>query len=193
MATGSCSKTRLGDGDEASLRQSRLPVAIGGISNSVQFMIGGAMLMMWFWLGIVLAVSELVIPGLVVVFVGLAALTVALLLFTGVIVSLPAQLIAWFGLSIVYTLTLRMLVLHFYPTDTVKQQIDDDQQDVGRRASVLEAISGNRPGRIAVGGSTWAAVLPRDEEATPGQEVIITGRDGLTCTVQNIDTKVEST
>jgi membrane protein implicated in regulation of membrane protease activity len=156
-------------------------------------MIVGEMLVMWFWLGIVLAVSELVLPGLVVVFVGLAALTVALLMYTGVIVSLPAQLIAWFGLSIIYTLTLRMLVLHFYPTDTVKQQINDDVDDVGRRVSVLEAISGNSPGRIVFGESTWAAVLPLDEEAIPGQEVVITGRDGLTFSVRNIDTKVEST
>ena len=138
---------------------------------------------MWLWLGIILAFAEFIVPGLVVIFVGLGALTVALLISVGLIESLPAQFATWFATSIVYTLFLRMLVLRFYPTDTVKQNIDDITQDIGRRVRVIEKISGTTPGRIEHRESTWMAILPKGEEASPGEEVTITCRDQLTWTV----------
>jgi membrane protein implicated in regulation of membrane protease activity len=143
----------------------------------------------WLWFGIVLALAEFVVPGLVVVFVGMGAMTVALFLSLGWIENLPAQFTTWFIASMFYTLFLRMAVLHYFPMDTVRQEIDDIKQDIGTLARVTEKISGSEAGRIQHRESTWPATLPASQEALPGEEVRITGRDNLTWKVELPNTK----
>ncbi|MFP6665056.1 MAG: NfeD family protein [Deltaproteobacteria bacterium] len=143
----------------------------------------------WLWFGLVLALAEFVVPGLVVVFVGMGAMTVALFLSLGWIEHLPAQFTTWFIASMLYTVFLRMAVLHFFPMDTIRQEIDDIKQDIGTRARVTEKISGSAAGRIQHRESTWPAILPDSQEALPGEEVRITGRDNLTWKVELPNTK----
>ncbi len=78
----------------------------------------------WFWwiLGSVLVLAEFLLPGLVVVFVGLGALTVAALNYFGFVTTIIPQFLTWFVSSIIYCFTLRLLVIKIYPSDVVKMR-----------------------------------------------------------------------
>ena len=147
------------------------------------------MLSLWFWFGIILMFAEFILPGLVVVFVGLGAMTVALLLQMGIIESIPAQFTVWFMSSIFYTLTLRMVVLHFYPMDTTRQNIDGIKEDIGRTAQVIEPIKGDQAGRIAHRESTWSAIMEDNQTAEVGDEVVLVQRTNITWLVKKSENK----
>ncbi|TDJ08925.1 MAG: NfeD family protein [Deltaproteobacteria bacterium] len=140
----------------------------------------------WLVFGAVCIISELLLPGLVMVFVGLGALTVALGLYLGHIVGLPAQFITFFISSIIYVFTLRLLVLRFVPTDTVKENIDEDEQIIGQIVTVCEAIPPGGNGRIMHGDSTWQAKSSHTDEILKGEQVKIVGRENITLIVEKI-------
>jgi len=82
----------------------------------------------WLGSGIFLMAIEFLVPGLVMVFVGLGALTVALGMQLGYIDEIPQQFTTFFISSIIYLLTLRFLVLRFVPSVTRKENIDEDEE-----------------------------------------------------------------
>lgn len=143
-------------------------------------------LKIWLLVGVLLVFSELIVPGLVTVFLGLAALTVAGLLHLHYIESLAAQLSSWFIISTVYIFSLRILVMRFYPTDTEKQNIDEDKMMIGRQVDVIETISAGSPGRVRFGESTWTAVFSGEGEIFPGEKVLIVSRDNISWVVQRV-------
>lgn len=140
----------------------------------------------WAGLGIVLMMLELLLPGLVVVFVGLGAVSVAGMLHLGWIESLPAQFSAWFATTLLYTFTLRVAIVRLYPGDQIQQDIDEDTALIGLEATVTETIAPGAAGRVAYGDTTWRAELV-DAEADPiyaGARVQIASRDNITLRVQ---------
>lgn len=146
----------------------------------------------WIWLGGVLVIAELLLPGLVVVFVGLGALTVALGMHLMYIESIPQQLITWFASSTLYLFSLRQLVVRYYPSDTVKQNIDEDKEVIGKMVKVTEKITPESEGRIAHGDITWQAKIEGDESAGEGDEVEVIRRENITWLVKKVSKK-EST
>ncbi|MBL6988226.1 MAG: NfeD family protein [Bacteriovoracaceae bacterium] len=140
----------------------------------------------WFWwiLGSVLVLAEFLLPGLVVVFVGLGALTVAALNYFGFVTTIIPQFLTWFVSSIIYCFTLRLLVIKIYPSDVVKQNSDEDQDVVGQIALVTQMISENKSGRIKHSDSTWPARTSDGSSVETGQSVKIIGRDNLTWIVE---------
>ena len=150
-----------------------------------------SMLEYWLLFGAVLVFGELVLPGLISVFVGLGAFSVAALLHLHWIESVPAQLAAWFVSSTIYIFTIRMLVVRFYPSDSEKQNIDEDQAMMGQMVDVVESISSTRPGRVSFGESTWAAKLNGKEEIGVGEKAVIVGRDNISWIVKKKIGKTE--
>lgn len=138
----------------------------------------------WLSFGAFLVFAELLLPGLVSVFLGLGALTVALLMHLNYIDNFPSQLIAWFVSSTVYIFTLRLLVMRYYPSDTEKQSIDEDQAMIGKVVEVIEKISGQGGGRISEGDSTWAAISANKLEIEVGEKVEIVGRENISWVVK---------
>jgi membrane protein implicated in regulation of membrane protease activity len=143
----------------------------------------------WIWwvFGVILILLEFILPGLVVVFLGLAALTVGVLEYFDLLTNLSYQILAWFIISIVYCLGLRMIVIKFYPSDTKKQNVDEDVDVIGMKAVVCKDIGKDLVGRIRHGETTWPAESENDEMISSGEEVIIVGRDNLTWIVKKIE------
>lgn len=139
----------------------------------------------WLYFGLSLVVSEVILPGLVAIFVGLGALTVSLGLYLGHISDVTQQLLVFFVSSTVYIFSLRLLVMRFYPMDSDKKVIDDDEQSVGKIAVVVEQISGSETGRIQFDGTTWSAKSNSSETIKVGSEVEIMGRDNITWLVKS--------
>ena len=138
----------------------------------------------WLGFGIALVLAEAILPGLVSIFVGMGALTVAALLHYHYIDSIASQFIAWFVSSIGYIFSLRLLAMKYYPTDTMVQRTDDDTAVVGQLVEVVETIPSGGTGRIAHSESTWNAISNEGVEIQAGEEVKVIGRDNITWLVE---------
>jgi len=141
---------------------------------------------LWLGSGIFLMAIEFLIPGLVMVFVGLGALTVALGMHLGYIDEIVQQFITFFISSIIYLLTLRFLVLRFVPSVTRKENIDEDEEVIGSIVELVEDINSGEFGRVKHSGSSWQARAEGDQTILKGEQVKIIGRDNITWIVQKI-------
>jgi len=141
---------------------------------------------LWLGSGIFLMATELLLPGLVMVFVGMGALTVALGMYFGYIDGNIQQFITFFISSIIYLLTLRFLVLRFVPTDTRKENIDEDDEVIGSIVEVVADIKSGEFGRVEQSGSSWQARTEGDQTILKGEQVEIVGRDNITWMVKKI-------
>lgn len=131
----------------------------------------------WFIVGLLLLVAELIVPGVFLMWVGIAALILGLL-------SLPfqgfgfwvwqLQLVLFAVLAFVSILVGRRVLSR---RDTTSDQPLLNQRAaslIGRTAIVSEAIANGR-GRIKLDDTTWTAEGP---DAAAGATVRITGNDG---------------
>ncbi len=127
----------------------------------------------WLLLGIALCIAEMVIPGVFMMFLGLAAL------LTGVIayalpIGIPLQLVLFAGLAIASIYIGRRW------TDSRQIASDDPLLNdrlarlVGERVTVVEPIA-HGEGRVRVGDSVWPA---RGADAAPGSVLVVTGATG---------------
>ena len=139
----------------------------------------------WLWLyaGAILMLAELMAPGFVIFFFGLAAATVGLVLFAlpeSFAPSLTVQLALFSALSILYLLTLRRYAKRTFIGDTAAEALADEY--AGRLAKVTEAIRPEMPGRILLGDAEWAASA--SETIEPGTNVRVVARNNLTMKVE---------
>jgi hypothetical protein len=141
---------------------------------------------LWLGSGIFLIAIEFLIPGLVMVFVGLGALTVALGMHLGYIDEIVQQFITFFISSIIYLLTLRFLVLRFVPSVNRKENIDEDEEVIGSIVELVADINSGEFGRVEHSGSSWQARAEGDQTILKGEQVKIIGRDNITWIVKKI-------
>ena len=141
---------------------------------------------LWLGSGIFLMAIEFLVPGLVLVFVGLGALTVALGMHLGYIDEIVQQFITFFISSIIYLLTLRFLVLRFVPSVTRKENIDEDEEVIGSIVELVADINSGEFGRVEHSGSSWQARAEGDQTILKGEQVKIIGRENITWIVQKI-------
>ena len=127
---------------------------------------------------------EFLVPGLVMVFVGLGALTVALGMHFGHVDGVLEQFITFFVGSIIYLLTLRFLVLRFVPSASRKENIHEDEEVMGSIVELVVDINPGEFGRVEHSGSTWQARAEGDQTILKGEQVKIIGRDNITWIVQ---------
>lgn len=115
----------------------------------------------WFWLilGLSLIGAEFLVPGLVVVFLGFAALLVAGSVALGWTPHWIHQGTLWFTSSLALIVALRRAVTRVFPPETVVARVEEDDSDLyGEIVEVVEAISpDHEQGRIALRGAGWAA------------------------------------
>ena len=140
----------------------------------------------WLGSGIFLMAIEFLVPGLVMVFVGLGALTVALGMQLGYIDEVPQQFTTFFISSIIYLLTLRFLVLRFVPSVTRKENIDEDEEVMGSIVEIVAEITSGEFGRVEHSWSSWQARAEGDQTILKGEQVKIIGRENITWIVQKI-------
>ena len=140
----------------------------------------------WLGSGIFLMAIEFLVPGLVMVFVGLGSLTVVFGMHFGYIDGILQQFTTFFISSIIYLLTLRFLVLRFVPSVTRKANIDEDEEVMGSIVEIVAEITSGEFGRVEHSGSSWQARAEGDQTILKGEQVKIIGRDNITWIVQKI-------
>ena len=138
----------------------------------------------WGWLiaGIVLMLMELMTPGFVVFFFGLAAATVSLCVWVVPGFGAYWQLAAFSVFSILYLVVLRRYVKSVFMGDSEEIAVADDL--VGRVGKVTELVRPEVPGRVQVRDAEWTAKA--DVRLEPGDEVKVVAHDNLTVTVEKL-------
>jgi membrane protein implicated in regulation of membrane protease activity len=129
----------------------------------------------WFWLiaGVILAIAELAVPGVFLIWLGAAALV------TGAIalalpMPIPAEL-ALFTLSAGIAVVGGRAVMRRLPIISDDPLLNErTARLIGKKVIVVEALTGGE-GRVRVGDSVWSATGP---DAPVGTLVEIVGADG---------------
>jgi membrane protein implicated in regulation of membrane protease activity len=137
----------------------------------------------WAWLiaGLVLAVAEMVVPGVFLIWFAVAALVVGLL--TAVLpIAAPVQVVLFVVIALASVLgSRRWLTRH--PIESADPMLNRrGAQLVGRQVVVTQAIEGGS-GRVRCGDTEWLAQGP---DSAPGQRLTVTGHDGSTLIVEAV-------
>lgn len=140
----------------------------------------------WYWLGLaaLLGLTELVLPGIYLVFFAAAAALTGLLVLVSVDTPLWAQGVC-FALSSVAAVALGRRLYHERPVPTDDPLLNDRAERlVGTVVTVEQAIVDGR-GRVRVGDGAWPAIgpdLPVDARAR------VIGHDGGELVVEAVAT-----
>lgn len=143
----------------------------------------------WYWLafGIVLMLVEVLVPGVLFLWLGAAAIVTGLLLLAVPGMSWEIQLVVFAVLSVVSVFVGRRYVYsNPEPTDhpTLNRR---GENFVGQQYALDGATSGGQ-GRVKIGDSLWAvAVRPQGTELSADARVTVTGVDGSTLTVEAVE------
>ncbi len=138
----------------------------------------------WLWLyaGVFLMLMEILTPGFVIFFFGLAAATVGGLLFAfDLNTSVQAALFSIF--SIVYLLGLRRFMMSMFMGKTA-DTASIESEYVGRVGKVVQTIRPEVPGRILLGDAEWAASATGQIERD--MEVRVVAQKNLTLSVEKL-------
>lgn len=132
----------------------------------------------WIVFGLLLLLSEWVLPGLVALFFGIGAILVGLLTAFGMVQTLPLQLGLFAVLSLASLFLLRRQFQRWM-RGTVGDRADTDYDDntlVGRRAVVREEFVQGR-GVVELNGTRWKA--DSKDALEVGDPVWVTGTIGI--------------
>jgi inner membrane protein len=139
--------------------------------------------LIWFIVGAILCLVEMVIPGLVLFFFGLGAMLTALLIWI-IPLSLSFQLFAFLVFSLALLLLLRKKFSSVFVGRNRTPGTSDEYLEgyVGMNAVVIQEIKPGIAGKVDFRGSSWLAVS--DQAISEGDNVEITGRDNITLKVK---------
>jgi membrane protein implicated in regulation of membrane protease activity len=138
----------------------------------------------WLISGAVMVLLEFIVPGGVIVFLGMAAVIVGGSIYFNWITSHPMAFLAWFIISIILMVFLRSIFIKYFEGDSKIENTDEDIDLEGSLADVIEDILPHKEGRVRFRDSTWSA--RSDEEHKMGIKVVISGRDGNSLVVKSV-------
>lgn len=145
----------------------------------------------WMIFGLLLMGAELILPGAIVVFLGLAALFVSACLYFGLISGWVSSLTMWFISSLVLILALRNVAQKFVQGDVALQNTDEDLDAFGAEAKVIEDIRPGMAGRIDFRGSSWKATC-YEGHLEPGVVVQVLSREGMCWIVEAVEVNTQT-
>ncbi len=135
----------------------------------------------WIWIiaGALLAASELIVPGMVTIFLGIAAVLVALGYKTGILEGIISGVASWIVISLFSVFVIREMVVKLLPGDATYKHVDEDVDAYGCIVEVIEDVKmEDDSGRIKFRGTTWQATS--NAKLIPaGSKARIAARDNL--------------
>lgn len=142
----------------------------------------------WLWAigGVILLAMEILVPGVFLVWIGIAAIV------TGIFALLfPIGIAGQLGLFALYSVLAVYVGRRFYGVkgdDSIDARLNDrTAQLIGRRVLVVQPVDEDS-GRVRVGDSEWSA---RGGPAQPGERVRITGVEG-NCLIVEVERQLTS-
>jgi len=137
----------------------------------------------WLYFGVALILFEVMTPGLVSLFFGMAALTVALVAWLAPSLAQGWQWIGFSVFSVLYILLLRKSLKRVFSGDREVSERPGNEY-VGKLAVVTDPVAPNKPGRVEFDGTTWTAEA--DCELAAGAPVRIVSNKNLTFKVEAV-------
>lgn len=133
----------------------------------------------WLIAGIVLILSEFIIPGLVIIFFGMAALVVALLDYTGIVTDRSIQLLCFSGFSLVFLFGLRRVFKDWFVGEAERSGGSDEKSDIiGHEVVCLTAFGPEQPyGKVEFKGANWKG--RSEHELKAGAVAVVEAVEGL--------------
>ncbi len=137
----------------------------------------------WIWLGLglLLAIGEMTIPGVFLIWMAGAALVTGLLAWV-VPLGVPLQVVIFAALSILFVFSGRRF-LRQHPVESADPKMNHrGERAIGEMVVVSQVIEAGQ-GRVRLGDSEW---LARGPDAEPGTRMRVTGADGVVLLVEHI-------
>jgi membrane protein implicated in regulation of membrane protease activity len=137
--------------------------------------------LIWFLIGLVLFLLELVVPGFVIFFFGVGAWITALVC----LIADPGtnlQIIIFAVVSVLSLIALRRIIQNkfFYGNDDDAKKVEDEF--TGKEGLALIDFGPGRKGKVEFKGTTWSA--ESEKEIKEGQSVIIKKKDSFNLIVE---------
>lgn len=141
----------------------------------------------WLVLGAVFILLEFVVPGLIIVFLGMGALIVAALAHFGIIQFITYQVLSWAALSLILLLVLRNRFAAIFPSLETRGYKREDEEIIGMSVDVVRDVSPeNENGQVRLHGVIWKARSVSEETIRAGEKARIIKRDNLLLIVENV-------
>jgi membrane protein implicated in regulation of membrane protease activity len=139
----------------------------------------------WVWLytGVLLMLAELLAPGFVIFFFGLAAASVAGIKFIFPSISMACQIALFSVFSVIYLTALRKWFYKLFKIDSSNDN-STPSEFAGRFAKVTQKITPGFPGRVMLGDSEWTAEA--DDTIEAGENVCVIDQKNLTLKVEKV-------
>lgn len=137
----------------------------------------------WFWLalGLLLAVGEMAIPGVFLIWLAGAAIVTGLVTWA-VPIGLPLQVVLFAVLALASVFAGRNW-LRRNPVEAADPKMNDrGARLIGQTVTVTAAIDGGE-GRVRVGDGEW---LARGPDAEPGTRMRVRAHDGTALIVEHL-------
>jgi inner membrane protein len=137
--------------------------------------------LIWFLLGLVLFLLELVIPGFFIFFFGLGAWVTALICLIGE-PSTNLQIIIFAVVSVLSLVALRKMMQKkfFYHDENLSDRVEDEF--TGKDATAIEDFNAENTGKVEFKGTSWKAESSTQIKA--GQTVIIKSKEDFKLKVE---------
>lgn len=136
--------------------------------------------LLWFFIGFLFLVGELLNPSAVVFFFGFGAWSVSLLV-TFQELSPSTQLTLFLVGSMIYLAVLRNTVLRYIESKVGADPYPIEDEFLGKVVVVTEAIRPPLQGKVILNGTHWSA--QSEVELEVGSSARVTARESLTLTV----------
>lgn len=141
----------------------------------------------WAIAGLILMAAEAIIPGGIVIFLGIGALIVSASLFMGLITTWVGALTLWFIASLILLILFRNVAQNMVGGESHIDDTDEDAHLYGKQATVIETIGpATHAGRVQYQDSTWPAIAD-GSTIGPGAQVRIICRDNISLVVELIE------
>ena len=135
----------------------------------------------WLGLGLLLAIGEMTIPGVFLIWMAGAALVTGLVSWF-VPIGVPLQVVLFAVLSIVFVFAGRRW-LRQHPIEAADPKMNDRGARAVGEVVVVSQVIETGQGRVKLGDSEW---LARGPDAEPGTRMRVTGSDGAVLVVEHL-------
>lgn len=135
----------------------------------------------WHWivLGVALAIAETLLPGTILLWLGIAAALTGIVLLAWTDLGWQGQVLL-FGAIAVVAVAVGLVLRRKLHKPQPREVNLGTQRFVGQRGALSTAISNGR-GEIRLGDTVWPVAGP---DLPVGTSVVVTGSDGVTLTVR---------
>lgn len=136
---------------------------------------------LWLGLGLILAIAEIVIPGVFLIWLAGAALVTGVVTWL-VPLGLPVEIVLFAVLAVASVFVGRNYLSRNPIAEADPKLNRRGDQAVGETVTVTQVIEGGQ-GRVKLGDSEW---LARGPDAEPGTKMRVAGHDGAVLTVEHL-------